>query len=427
MNKLSNSLAIIAKRWPELYQPILSSPTITPVVIHEPEPTYVIDDIQLTSCYQRESEAQLQANSVPTNCSKLNIYGVALGDTINAVLTNKQLKLVKVHILNLSVFKLTLSDLGSLGWLDDPRVELVYAGGSNGISRPYLVMPAELILADDDCARLRDKLILDRDSAHIESQHTNNQHAQQHIITTQAVLKHDRDAEELLNNTFKRALIIAAGPSLEQTYQLIKNHQTGDIIICVDAALRALKQEGIIPNIVISIDPHPEICFRGIDFKEYTEVSLVYFPRMSPDTLSQWLGPRYQAYSTSSLYDDVNQKCPRLRLFSGGSVIHPAIDLAVKMSAAEVILFGADFGYPSNKTHAFWPSNFDVPAVNSTVGHSVMSWRGNKISTLPNLRGYLRDLEDFIELHPEVNFYSASSLGAKIDGARLWNEVQHNC
>ena len=42
------------------------------------------------------------------------------------------------------------------------------------------------------------------------------------------------------------------------------------------------------------------------------------------------------------------------QLYVGGSVIHPAVDLAVKMGAARITLFGADFAFPMNKTHAGW-------------------------------------------------------------------------
>ncbi|MFO6421848.1 motility associated factor glycosyltransferase family protein [Motilimonas sp. KMU-193] len=421
MNKLTKSLAIIAKRWPKLYQPIISSPALTPMVIHEPEPTYVINDIQLTSCYNRQAEARLQADTIPLTCSDVHVYGIALGDAIAALLTRPQIQSVTVYILNFAIFKLALSDLADLTWLDDPRVSLTFAGDYRHVHSPFIAMPAELVLAESACSRLRDKLYLALDNSYIEASHKNNAQAKQHIIATQHALSQDLDATELLTTKAKRAYIIATGPTLEQSYEQIRARQAGDLIIAVDASLRALDQQQIMPDIVITVDPKPEVCFENIDFNKYQDVSLVYFPRMSIGTLSQWQGPRLQAYSTSSLYDEVDKAQPRLRLYSGGSVIHPAIDLAVKMGIKELVLFGADFGYPKDKTHAFWPSNFAIPDVNAASSHSVLDWRDQKITTLPNLRGYLRDLEDYIEQHPTVTFYSASPQSAKIDGAVLWN------
>ena len=47
---------------------------------------------------------------------------------------------------------------------------------------------------------------------------------------------------------------------------------------------------------------------------------------------------------------------------------------------------------------------------------------GEKNPTYLNFRGYLRDLEHYIELHPQVSFYNGSKVGANIAGALIWPE-----
>ncbi|MFT6836134.1 MAG: hypothetical protein ACJA0H_002180, partial [Francisellaceae bacterium] len=45
------------------------------------------------------------------------------------------------------------------------------------------------------------------------------------------------------------------------------------------------------------------------------------------------------------------------------------------------------------------------------------------VPTLLSYRGYLRDLEDYIELIKGVDFYNGSSKGALIRGTKLWQTL----
>lgn len=49
------------------------------------------------------------------------------------------------------------------------------------------------------------------------------------------------------------------------------------------------------------------------------------------ETLLSWPGVRYAAYSSSPIYKKLRSQIPKAILYSGGSVIHPAIDFAVQL------------------------------------------------------------------------------------------------
>ncbi len=421
MNNFAKALQVIGQRWPSIYHTLNQVQPIKPEVIHQPEPSYVIHGIQLTSCYNRQQEAQTQIAQLSPDITKVTIYGPALGDSVSAILQRKHITQVQVVILNRAIFMLAIAQHGQVDWLTDKRVSLVLASDQHYIAHPFIASPSELILAEPSCARLRDKLYLALDNDFIESEHQDNSQVKQTLLSNMLNYQSDRDANQLLSRWTRtnRVYVVAAGPSLEDSIHLLKTAAPDDLIFAVDATLKALDQFGIMPNVVVSIDPNPAICFEGIKFNKYRQCDLVYFPRMKPDLIHKWQGTRYCAYSTSPLYDDVNQKWPRLRLFTGGSVIHPAIDLAVQLGCKEIIMLGADFGFPYPKTHAFWPSNFIVKSPDQAGAHTVENWQGDQITTMPNLRGYLRDLEDYIACYKEVTFCSASPLGAKIAGAKL--------
>jgi hypothetical protein len=132
--------------------------------------------------------------------------------------------------------------------------------------------------------------------------------------------------------------------------------------------------------------------------------------------LQRWPGARLAAYSASPLYQDIRRELPRGELFSSGSVIHPAADLAVKMGAACIKLYGADFSFPDFVTHAPGAA-FTRRIQKNSRQVWVLNAAGERVPTNPNMRGYLRDLEHYIAAHPQVNFINTGRRGANIAGA----------
>ncbi len=190
------------------------------------------------------------------------------------------------------------------------------------------------------------------------------------------------------------------------------------MLIAVDTAVKPLLAAGISPDVVVAIDPSHEEelrLFEGVDMASLKQVPLVYFPRVHPEVLRLWPGPRMTAYCKGEEYSKLAVDIPKGTLFSAGTVFHPAVDLAIRMGAAEVVFLGADFAYPNGASHVAGSAH----ARNTERGAGepwVMSGRGEKIGTALNLRGFLRDLEHYIEGISHVRFVNASREGALIRG-----------
>ena len=137
--------------------------------------------------------------------------------------------------------------------------------------------------------------------------------------------------------------------------------------------------------------------------------------------LNAWKGKRYGGYSASPVYAALRQQYPRGQLHVGGSVIHPAVDLAVKMGASRITLFGADFAFPMNKTHAGWNDGDLGPGVEQ-ARHWVLDGHGQRVSTQLNFRGYLCELERYIAGHPQVRFSTAVGRARLIAGTQFNQE-----
>lgn len=420
---LQRNLAVIEQRWPEIALRLSAeTPSSVPVVLVEGRAwTVSVAGIQLTSRHDHLAEAQIQAASLPANCPVVHLYGTGLGDLQRVLLQAHTLLELHMHILNGALFMQVLRLVDQQDWLTDPRVVLGYADEHAEIQLPFFALPAELVLADDANARIRDRLVSE---VHVtftnQDFSADNPDNLQRLEQGRALLEADTDVATLFGTQPGRdVFVIATGPSLQQHLpRLLSTWQRADrpLFICVDTAYVPLRKQGIKPDLVVSIDHR--ISTLHLPPSDTRDIALVYLPRQEAAMLKAWQGPRYVGYSSSPVYADIRKQIPRATLHVGGSVIHPAIDLAVKMGASRITLFGADFAFPGGKTHTGWQDGDLGPEMN-IARHWVRDGRGNKVKTQLNFRSYLIELERYIVKHPEVQFFNTSRDGATIVGAEF--------
>ena len=421
------NVEVIQRRWPLLSARLLTedASVLQADLVEGLGSTLSINGIQLTSRHDRTREARLQADSLPIDSPVVHVYGTGLGDLQAELLQRDGLERLYVHILNGAVFALVLQLLDQQQWLNDSRVELLYAGDLKEIQLPFFALPSELVLADDVNAKIRDRLISE---THLTFNNREfDPQAPDIVERLQASLElvqADRDVAELFGSRKgQEVFVIATGPSLEQhfeTLRAIRSQAERPLFICVDTAYRPLLNHGIRPDVVVSIDQR--ISARHLPPEDTVDITLAYMPMVDPQVLAAWQGARYAGYSASPIYRQLRQQWPKGELYVGGSVIHPAVDLAVKMGAAQITLFGADFAFPNDKTHAGW-SDGDLGPQLGAAKHWVLDGHGQRIKTQLNFRSYLCELERFIAGHPQVRFYNSSRAGAMIAGTAFHPEL----
>ena len=416
---------VLQRRWPALFERLMAedSAAVQAELVQGLGSTLSVNGVQLTSRHDRTHEARVQAVSLADK-AQLHVYGTGLGDLPAVLLERAGLERLYVHILNGALFALVVQLLDQRQWLDDPRVELFYAGDLSDICTPFFALPAEMLLADDFNAKIRDRLVSE---VHLSF---NNREfdpqspvIQQRLQDCLPVLLGDDDVAQLFGTCVDRDVyVIATGPTLEGHFERlakVRAQAQRPLFICVDTAYRPLREHGVVPDLVVSIDQL--ISFRHLPFEQSEGIPLVYLPMSDPEVLRAWKGKRYGGYSASPVYAALREAYPRGELHVGGSVIHPAVDLAVKMGARRITLFGADFAFPMNKTHAGWNDGELGPSVNQ-ARHWVRDGHGQRVSTQLNFRGYLCVLERYIAAHPQVEFFNSSRAGALIAGTRFNQE-----
>ncbi|MBS0043714.1 DUF115 domain-containing protein [Shewanella sp. M16] len=418
----ASNLNIIVKRWP-IVAAAIKNQTINELdahLINGRNQTISVNGIQLSSRHDRIAEARLFISTLPADATHVTVYGVGMGDVPSLLIDNPQYLSIDVCILNLSVFALLISYTDQSEWLKHPKVSLKEHANKT-LVYPYIAITPELILTSNENAITRDLLVYELNRNFANQKHTVDETSLARINANIPSVLNDPDAALLLNtHRNSHCIVIGSGPTLEDHYSYLfelaqQPVSLRQLIIAVDTSFKALLQHDILPDIILSIDP--KIRPDHFPMEQTRHVTLVYFPKINPLILAQWQGPKYCAYSSSSLYDDLAKKIPKKRLFTNGSVVHPAVDLAVYLGAYQISLFGCDFCYANNKTHAFWPDGALGPKVNNAK-HWLINGHGERVPTDLNFRGYLRSLEHYIQSKHNVKFYQSSLDGARIHGAQ---------
>lgn len=415
---LRHQLAIIEARWPALAA-TLAAAQLGELQIELCEglsSTLLINRIQLTSRHDRVAEAQLQADNLP-DARELHLYGTGLGDLPRILLARNGLEQLHIHIMNRSLFALVLSLLEQ-EWLLDPRVHLYQACDETEIILPFFALPSELELAEDTASRIRGRLMSEVMAGYTKRRFDpGSSRVKARLADNLPLVHNDGDVASLFGTKpGTTALVIASGPTLQQHLPtlaaLLRRHPEW-LVLCVDTALTPLRQYQITPHLVVCIDD--ALTPDRLASQDLDTVPLIYAPMVPHATLASWSGPRLTAYSISPMYQPMRTSHPKGLLHQGGSVIHPTVDLAVKMGCREIILLGCDFAFPGGQTHTGWQDGALGP-----IASQALSWtldgHDRRVDTNPNFTAYQAELERYMAKSPQVRFWNTSRDGAALLG-----------
>ncbi len=150
----------------------------------------------------------------------------------------------------------------------------------------------------------------------------------------------------------REAIISAAGPSLDDALDTLKNRSRQQYLIATDTSLRALLSYGIQPDALVSIDCQHISYYHFMD--GCPPDIPVFFDLASPPTVTRLAK---KPYFFSSGHPLARYLSSQFRAFpsldtSGGNVTHAAVSLAVFLGASRITVYGADFSYPLGSSYA---------------------------------------------------------------------------
>ena len=389
-------------------------------------PSIAVEGIRMASAYDPWREANLALPRL-MNCDSVYLYGIGLGHLPHVLLNSSSyIEHFFITILNSKVFDIQLEHMPFKEWMDDPRVHIRLAtpGDKPTHSDAMHIALPDLQLIAPPLWRLRDRLNAHLNQNFINSAFRSDDPALQTLLkANEGILQQDPGVKALFKQAPTRhACVIGSGPSLEQNIAWLREH-TGKTsppwVISVDTAFAPLLEAGVKVDCVVSIEK--KINTRWLPTERSENISLVYTPVVPNDVLLAWKGPRYASFTQTDLHQTSAFFDAASCLFCGGSVVHTATDLALRMGFETISFWGVDFGYPGGKTHSYWPSG-ELGGHPERSGHWVMDVNGHKLASSPNFANYLAEMEDHIARHPHIQFFNASPCGAEILGAQPFSE-----
>lgn len=423
---LEKNLAVIRERWPsiesKLVQASAENSDLKVELCDGPEPTLLVNGIQLTSRYDHSKEANDIISEISLSSPKITVYGIGFGALQQEALSRKQLTELEVVLINGGLSLLLLSLVDHTQWLGDARVKLSMATDDSELQSPYAVYPSERTLVDIDGSKIRDQIIYHKETSRVNEHFAEeNDFRLQRFKANQRFFDIDADVSELYSVIGNRraAVVAGSGPSLQEALSketIERSKQDELCLIAVDTAVRAIMALGLKPDVIVTLDS--KISTHHLETQELVGTPLVYFPYTDPSLLDSWKGPRYLANFENLLMLRRSQvSLPNTMLFSAGSVVHPATDLAIKAGFKTIYFAGTDFSFPFGKTHAGWNDGVLGPAFEEQSEWTANRF-GEKVPTIRNFLSFLTALESYIKRHPDVDFVNCNDHGAVISGAR---------
>ncbi|MCR4419339.1 MAG: DUF115 domain-containing protein [Clostridia bacterium] len=149
-------------------------------------------------------------------------------------------------------------------------------------------------------------------------------------------------------------IIVSAGPSLEKNVRLLQAAKGRALIICAGSTIKVLKAHGVVPDLLVSVDPG-EANYQHFADLDTRDVTLVYTPVLYPRIVAEYQG-RLCAMDLD-VFPFMTWLGERMgsakgTVASGPSVANSAFDLACQLGCDPIIFVGQDLAYTNGFTHA---------------------------------------------------------------------------
>lgn len=217
------------------------------------------------------------------------------------------------------------------------------------------------------------------------------------------------------------AVLIAAGPSLDDCIAELQDFRNKAFFLAVDTALNTLLENSIIPDMTISVDSRkPITLFKN---PKFCDIPIVLSQQSNQEVVKMNRAAHFyevdeETYLNRIIIEETEKT--GVQLPTGGSVANSGLSLLVQMGFQTIILVGQDLAYPNLKLHteaAYIDGNNTIsPEQNEYV--LVEDVHGNLVYTQKNMNIYRKWMEQYIAGYQDVDVINVSQVGAHIGGTK---------
>ena len=146
--------------------------------------------------------------------------------------------------------------------------------------------------------------------------------------------------------------VVGAGPSLDKNAEHLRDFP--GIIIACDRAAMVLTARGITPDLVVCVDPRPEVMADFLRYPENRDQKLVLSVLCDPEVARVWKGEKFYMSTLHPGTQFFDRVLPSLfpgmpATFACGNVGNSGLQIAEWIGAEKVVLVGQDYGYADGK------------------------------------------------------------------------------
>lgn len=208
------------------------------------------------------------------------------------------------------------------------------------------------------------------------------------------------------------AILIAAGPSVEENIEVIKKAKGRAVIFAADRILDYLLDSGVEPDFVLTIDGK-----KGVEYfttKSNVKIPLITYYEANYDILSIHQGIKVFCTNNSflkRLYNIPGHLPPNV--LPSGSVALVGFTACAELGFKRVILVGQDLAYDSENSHA--GKIKDKIKENRVV--YIEGIDGQQIKSRYDWKEFVLRYEDLMNRYSDIEVIDAKRKGAKIKDA----------
>jgi hypothetical protein len=228
------------------------------------------------------------------------------------------------------------------------------------------------------------------------------------------------------------ALVLAAGPSLDEVLPLLGELSRRCVVIAVDTALPRIRSLGIDPDIAVVVDPQYWNS-RHLDRLRFDRTILVSESSTHPRVFRAFSSTPLLSSSLFPLGEYVERFLGGFgKLGAGGSVTTTAWDLARVLGCSPILLGGMDLGFPHRRTHchgSFFEERAHTLSTRLLPGEQrafaylrdggpfpVRANDGSLVTTDRRMQLYRWWFENQAQIYPETETVNLSAGGVAIEG-----------
>lgn len=223
-----------------------------------------------------------------------------------------------------------------------------------------------------------------------------------------------------LKNVFKGkpAVIVGAGPSIDDAIPFLKQYEDKFVIMSACTALNPLRKAGIKPCLAVAIDASEKTAKQfetRCDDMFLASSSVAY-----PPGLHKFKGvfSGYVAANAVGRWLEEMGTC-KGHVAAAGTVTACAIDMAIQMGCNPIITIGVDLSFSDDgTTHAKDTMYHGEKSKIETLVPVPGNYKPT-VYTSKQMKCYVAILESYIKANPGIRFINVNTTGAKIDGMQL--------